>query len=181
MRHYELMVILDPNLDERTITPSLEAFLRVIRGDGGTVEKVDIWGKRRMSYEILKHAEGIYAVLDVTCEPATVAELDRQLSLNESVLRTKVMRVETRKRAAARAARAAAPGGPANVAAASSDAPASASAPAPAPASDGPDAPASVSAAPAAPAPAAPAPAAPAPAAPATPAEPAAPAATPAD
>jgi small subunit ribosomal protein S6 len=171
MRHYELMVILDPNLDERTITPSLEAFLRVIRGDGGTVEKVDVWGKRRMSYEILKHAEGIYAVLDVTCEPATVAELDRQLSLNESVLRTKVMRVETRKRAAARAA---APGGPANVAAAPStaapsDAPASAPASAPAP-----DAPASASAAPAVPAPAAPA-------APATPAEPAAPAATPAD
>jgi small subunit ribosomal protein S6 len=166
MRHYELMVILDPNLDERTITPSLEAFLRVIRGDGGTVEKVDVWGKRRMSYEILKHAEGIYAVLDVTCEPATVAELDRQLSLNESVLRTKVMRVETRKRVAARAA---APGGPANVAAASSDAPAPAS-----PVSDGPDAPASASAAPAAPAPAAPA-------APAIPAEPAAPAATPAD
>jgi len=173
MRHYELMVILDPNLDERTITPSLEAFLRVIRGDGGTVEKVDIWGKRRMSYEILKHAEGIYAVLDVTCEPATVAELDRQLSLNESVLRTKVMRVETRKRAAARAARAAAPGGPANVAAAPAAA-APSDAPAPAPASDGPDAPASASAAPAVPAPAAPA-------APATPAEPAAPAATPAD
>jgi small subunit ribosomal protein S6 len=165
MRHYELMVILDPNLDERTITPSLEAFLRVIRGDGGTVEKVDVWGKRRMSYEILKHAEGIYAVLDVTCEPATVAELDRQLSLNESVLRTKVMRVETRKRAAARAA---APGGPANVAAAPSTA-----APSDAPAS-APDAPASASAAPAVPEPAAPA-------APATPAEPAAPAATPAD
>jgi small subunit ribosomal protein S6 len=167
MRHYELMVILDPNLDERTITPSLEAFLRVIRGDGGTVEKVDVWGKRRMSYEILKHAEGIYAVLDVTCEPATVAELDRQLSLNESVLRTKVMRVETRKRAAARAA---APGGPANVAAAPSTA-APSDAPASAPA---PDAPASASAAPAVPEPAAPA-------APATPAEPAAPAATPAD
>jgi small subunit ribosomal protein S6 len=167
MRHYELMVILDPNLDERTITPSLEAFLRVIRGDGGTVEKVDVWGKRRMSYEILKHAEGIYAVLDVTCEPATVAELDRQLSLNESVLRTKVMRVETRKRVAARAA---APGGPANVAAAPS-ASAPAGAPAPTPASDGPQAPASASAAPAVPVPAAPA----------TPAELAAPAATPAD
>lgn len=98
MRHYELMVILDPSLDERTVTPSLETFLRVVTGDGGTVEKVDVWGKRRMAYEIAKHAEGIYAVLDVTCEPATVAELDRQLSLNESVLRTKVMRVEPTKR-----------------------------------------------------------------------------------
>ena len=99
MRNYELMVILDPNLDERTVTPSLEAFLRVVRGDGGTVEKVEVWGKRRMAYEIAKHTEGIYAVLDVTCEPATVAELDRQLALNESVLRTKVMRVQVRKAA----------------------------------------------------------------------------------
>lgn len=94
MRHYELMVILDPSLDERTVTPSLETFLRVITGDGGTVEKVDVWGKRRMAYEIAKHAEGIYAVLDVTCEADTVAELDRQLGLSESVLRTKVVRPE---------------------------------------------------------------------------------------
>jgi small subunit ribosomal protein S6 len=118
MRHYELMVILDPNLDERTVTPALESFLRVVRNDGGTVEQVDVWGKRRMAYEIAKHAEGIYAVLDVQCEPATVAELDRQLTLNESVLRTKVMRVDDRKRQ--RAGRVAAPGGPAAVAAASS-------------------------------------------------------------
>ncbi len=97
MRQYELMVILDPNLDERTVNPSLETFLRVVKNDGGTVEKVDIWGKRRMAYEILKHAEGIYAVLDVTCEPATIAELDRQLSLNESVLRTKVMRAQIKR------------------------------------------------------------------------------------
>ncbi|MDQ2709899.1 MAG: 30S ribosomal protein S6, partial [Actinomycetota bacterium] len=109
MRNYELMVILDPNLDERTVTPSLETFLRVVTGDGGTVEKIEVWGKRRMAFEILKHAEGIYAVLDVTCEPATVAELDRQLSLNESVLRTKVMRREPAKAAKAKAAKAAAP------------------------------------------------------------------------
>ena len=92
MRHYELMVILDPSLDERTVAPSLETFLNVVRSDGGTVEKVEVWGRRRLAYEIDKHTEGIYAVLDVTCEPATVAELDRQLGLNESVLRTKVMR-----------------------------------------------------------------------------------------
>ena len=92
MRNYELMVILDPNLDERTVTPSLETFLRVITTDGGTVEKMEVWGKRRMAYEIAKHAEGIYAVLDVTADPAAVTELDRQLRLNEAVLRTKVVR-----------------------------------------------------------------------------------------
>jgi len=96
MRHYEMMVILDPQLDERTVAPSLDGLLGVVTAQGGSVEKVEVWGKRRLSFEILKHTEGIYAVVDVTCEPATVAELDRQLSLNETVLRTKVLRREPR-------------------------------------------------------------------------------------
>jgi small subunit ribosomal protein S6 len=96
MRHYEVMVILDPTLEERTIAPSLDAFLSVVKQDGGTVEKVDVWGRRRMAYEINKHAEGIYAVVDLTANPAAVQELDRQLNLNESVLRTKVLRPEER-------------------------------------------------------------------------------------
>ena len=94
MRPYEIMVILDPTLDERTVSPSLETFLNVIRKDGGAVDKVDIWGKRRLAYEIAKHAEGIYAIVDVKAEPVTVSELDRQLNLNESVLRTKVLRTD---------------------------------------------------------------------------------------
>ena len=94
MRPYEIMVILDPTLDERTVAPSLETFLSVVRKDGGTVDKVDIWGKRRLAYEIAKHGEGIYAIVDVKAEPATVSELDRQLNLNESVLRTKVLRTD---------------------------------------------------------------------------------------
>ena len=97
MRHYELMVILDPSLDERTVAPSLDTYLNVVRQDGGQVESVDVWGKRRLAYEIEKNADGIYAVVEVTCEPATVAELDRQLNLNESVLRTKVLRLERRR------------------------------------------------------------------------------------
>ncbi len=96
MRHYEMMVILDPQLDERTVAPSLDGLLGVVTAQGGSVEKVEVWGKRRLSFEILKRTEGIYAVVDVTCEPATVAELDRQLSLNETVLRTKVLRREPR-------------------------------------------------------------------------------------
>ncbi|MBF6075525.1 MULTISPECIES: 30S ribosomal protein S6 [Nocardia] len=92
MRHYEVMVILDPSLDERTVGPSLDNLLSVVRTEGGKIDKVDIWGRRRLAYEIAKHAEGIYAVVDLTAEPATVSELDRQLGLNESVLRTKVLR-----------------------------------------------------------------------------------------
>jgi small subunit ribosomal protein S6 len=55
---------------------------------------VDIWGRRRLAYQIEKKSEGIYAVVDLTAEPATVSELDRQLNLNEAILRTKVMRPE---------------------------------------------------------------------------------------
>ena len=92
MRHYEMMIILDPELEERTVAPSLDKFLDVVRKGGGMVDKVDIWGKRRLAYDIAKKSEGIYAVVDMTAEPAVAKELDRQLNLNESILRTKVMR-----------------------------------------------------------------------------------------
>jgi small subunit ribosomal protein S6 len=96
LRHYEVMVILDPDLEERTVSPSLDTFLNVIRTSGGSVEKVDVWGRRRLSFEINKKVEGIYAIVDLQAEPAAVLELDRQLNLNESVLRTKVLRPEMR-------------------------------------------------------------------------------------
>ena len=92
LRRYELMVILDPDLEERTVAPSLDQYLNLIRQGGGSVEKLDVWGRRRLAYEVDKRTEGIYAVVELTAEPATVKELDRQLGLNESVLRTKVVR-----------------------------------------------------------------------------------------
>ena len=91
-RHYELLLILDPNLDERTVAPSIDTFLNVVRQGGGSVESVEIWGRRRLAFEIRKNAEGIYAVINVTAPSAAVTELDRQLNLNESVLRTKIIR-----------------------------------------------------------------------------------------
>ncbi|MGH3448843.1 MAG: 30S ribosomal protein S6 [Nocardioidaceae bacterium] len=92
MRNYELMVILDPDLEERTVEPSLETYLNLVRQDGGNIESVDVWGRRRLAYEINKQTEGIYAVITLSAQPATVEELDRQLGLNESVVRTKVLR-----------------------------------------------------------------------------------------
>ena len=94
MHQYELMVILDPEIDERTVAPSLDKFLNVIRNDGGTIDKVDIWGRRRLAYEINKKAEGIYAVVDFTANSDATVELDRQLKLSEAVMRTKVLRAE---------------------------------------------------------------------------------------
>ena len=94
LRAYEVMVILDPSIEERTVETSLDKYLNVIRKDGGTVENVDVWGRRRLAYEVKKNAEGIYAVISLQAEPATVKEFDRQINLNETILRTKVLRAD---------------------------------------------------------------------------------------
>ncbi|AIG64855.1 30S ribosomal protein S6 [Corynebacterium atypicum] len=94
MRHYEVMIILDPTQDQRTVAPSLEKYLDVVRKENGKVEKVDVWGKRGLAYPIQKREEGIYIVVDLECEPATVDEFDRLLNLADSTLRTKVLRTD---------------------------------------------------------------------------------------
>ena len=96
MRHYELMVILDPEIEERTVSPSLDKYLSVVTAAGGSVDNIDIWGRRRLAFDIAKKSEGIYAVVDFTATPDTAKELDRQLRLNEAVLRTKIIRPDAR-------------------------------------------------------------------------------------
>jgi small subunit ribosomal protein S6 len=96
MRKYEVMIIIDPETDERQVSPTLDNYLKVITNAGGTVENVDIWGRRRLAYEINKKPEGIYAVVHLTSEPADVQELDRQLGINESIMRTKVLRTDAK-------------------------------------------------------------------------------------
>jgi small subunit ribosomal protein S6 len=96
MRPYEVMVIFDPETDERSVQPTLEQYLTVITKGGGTVENLDIWGRRRLAYEIQKKSEGIYAVITLNAEPDDVKEMDRQFRINESIMRTKVIRPDTR-------------------------------------------------------------------------------------
>ena len=94
MHQYEVMVILDPTVEEKTVQPSLEKFLKVITAAKGTVDTLSIWGRRRLAYEIQKKSEGIYAVINMTAPSQAVIELDRQLNLSEAVMRTKVLRAE---------------------------------------------------------------------------------------
>jgi small subunit ribosomal protein S6 len=97
MRAYELMVLIDPEVDERTVEPTLQKYLEVVTKDGGSVDKFDLWGRRRLAYEIQKKAEAIYVVINFTSSPETSKELDRLLGLNETILRTKITRPEEQK------------------------------------------------------------------------------------
>ena len=92
MRQYEMMVILDPEVDERTVKPSLEKYLAVVTNDKGTVDNLDVWGRRRLAFPIKKKSDGVYAVINFTSESATAKELERQLGLNETILRLKLLR-----------------------------------------------------------------------------------------
>ena len=94
MHQYELMVILDPSVEEKTVEPSIQKFLKVITAAKGTVDAMNIWGRRSLAYEIQKQTEGIYAVVNMTAPSDAVIELDRQLNLSEAVMRTKVLRAE---------------------------------------------------------------------------------------
>lgn len=96
MRAYELMVILDPSLDERTVGSSMEKILEQVTEAGGTVDKIDVWGKRTLAYEIDDFSEGIYVVANMHTTPDVSSEVDRQLNLNEAVIRTKLLRTDKR-------------------------------------------------------------------------------------
>ena len=87
MRNYELMVILDPSIDERTVAPMMEKYLAPVAANGGSVENVDVWGKRRLAYDILKRSEGIYVVIDMTTTPEVALEINRRMGIDETILR----------------------------------------------------------------------------------------------
>ena len=93
MRKYEIVVILDPSLEEEQIQASLERLTGVIASNSGEVVKIDHWGRRRFAYELADRWEGYYAIVEADGLPETVAEVDRTLSIADEVLRHKVVRL----------------------------------------------------------------------------------------
>jgi small subunit ribosomal protein S6 len=93
MRPYEVMVILDSGLEEDAVRGVVDRAVELLRSRGANPGRVDHWGKRRLAYEIKHKMEGYYVLVDVSGEPAALAELDRMLSLADEVIRHKVIRL----------------------------------------------------------------------------------------
>jgi small subunit ribosomal protein S6 len=87
MKAYELLLLLNPSLDDEARAAVLYKAKGVITADGGVVDGVDSWGKRKLAYEIGKVTEGDYVLIDFHTAPAAIAELDRVLRITDPVIR----------------------------------------------------------------------------------------------
>jgi small subunit ribosomal protein S6 len=93
MHNYELVYILQADLDEATLTGAVDAIEALIKNSKGEIAKVDKWGKRRLAYPIRKMREGFYVFISFQMEPSEIVNLKRALGYNEQVLRYIVVRV----------------------------------------------------------------------------------------
>jgi len=93
MRPYEVMIILEADLDEETIRANVERWLQSLEARGAQRGYVDFWGKRRFAYELHHRTEGYYVVFQARSEPGPMDELHRVLSLADEVIRHKVLRI----------------------------------------------------------------------------------------
>lgn len=94
MHNYELVYILQADLDEATLTGAVDAIETLIKNSTGEIVKIDKWGKRRMAYPIRKTREGYYVFISFQMEPNEIVNLKRALGYNEQVLRYIVVRVD---------------------------------------------------------------------------------------
>jgi small subunit ribosomal protein S6 len=117
MRHYEVMVILDAGLEEDGIRAVVDRATQLITSGGGTVEKVDRWGKRRFAYEVHHRSEGYYVLIEAMGDPAPLANVDRMLGLADEVIRHKIIRLPDKAVVKASARSGPAPDGPADASA----------------------------------------------------------------
>jgi len=94
VKAYEVLLMLDPSLDEEAQSAVVEKVGGIIKAGGGTVDDVDTWGKRKLAYEINDLQDAIYVVVRFHAAPAEVAELDRVLHITNQVVRAMIVRLE---------------------------------------------------------------------------------------
>jgi len=95
---YEMLLIIDPRVTDEDVPTLLGKLTDTLKGLGAAPGKSESWGKRRLAYDLRKQREGTYAVVEVSAEPAAIKEFERQLKLNEHVLRFMTTRVPAKKR-----------------------------------------------------------------------------------
>ncbi|AFV03990.1 MULTISPECIES: 30S ribosomal protein S6 [Dehalobacter] len=87
MQAYEVMYIIRPDLDDEASKANVQRFEEIVNANGGTDLKVDIWGKRRLAYEVKKFNEGVYVLMNFNGEARTVDELERLMKISDAVIR----------------------------------------------------------------------------------------------
>ncbi|HHX21085.1 MAG TPA: 30S ribosomal protein S6 [Clostridiales bacterium] len=94
---YELVYIIDPDVDEEARKALIERFGAMIESNGGTVEKTDEWGKRHLAYPINDKTEGYYVLVNFTAETSVPREIERNLGITESIMKYMVIRVDEKR------------------------------------------------------------------------------------
>lgn len=94
MRSYELMVLLNPNLDEEAINAVTQRVNDIVSANNGAIDGVDKWGKRKLAYEIEDNTEGFYVVIKFKADNEAIAEVDRVLKITDGVLRFLLVRLD---------------------------------------------------------------------------------------
>lgn len=91
MRQYEIVCIFHPELDETALAAALEKVQGWITEAGGTIDKTDVWGRRKLAYPIQKQTEGQYVLMETTMPPALVSTLESKLRIDQNVMRSLIV------------------------------------------------------------------------------------------
>lgn len=94
MRKYETIFILHPTMEEEAVKANIEKFKGVIENNGGVVDNVDFWGKRKLAYEIKKVNEGYYTLINFSANPELPKELDRIFRITDGIVRHIIVKEE---------------------------------------------------------------------------------------
>jgi len=94
MRHYELVCIVHPDLDEVAFNSVVEKVKGWVTETGGSVDKVEVWGRKRLAYSIKKHREGQYVLFNLSLESTAISAMDQNLRFLEPVIRYMITAVE---------------------------------------------------------------------------------------
>ena len=91
MNKYEAMYVITPELEDEAVKGIIEKYTGIITANGGEIEKVDEWGRRRLAYPINYKTEGYYVLMTFTSEPSFPKELDRVLRITDGIMRSLIV------------------------------------------------------------------------------------------